>query len=239
MIGMSTVLIVGLVILLFGLYLIVSYAFRSQGSWAWAILFLPVLYPVYSVLRWGESKVRNGFLISVIGILLVMTAAYGGALRELQMLTREVSDGHLQGQLQELSTKLPQARPTAEVLPNEEEASAITFPEDEHYDPIYGDESFTYDALEPLSPNEDVQVSAPKAENTHYAYRQIELIELDSLHGRQLKLITKKGDTKEGRLIDSKKDSLFLEIPLNNGFAAFEYKFDNIGNVLVYDALKP
>lgn len=239
MIGMSAVLIAGLGMLLFGLYLILSYAFRSQLTWAWAIVLLPVIYPVYSILRWSESKVRNGFLVSVIGFLLVMTATYGGAFSELNKLTRHASDGPIQSQLEELSTKLPQAQPTEKPLPNEAKASVITFPEGEHYDPIYGDDNFTYDALEPLAPSEDERVSAPKAETTHYAYRQIELSELESFHGRQMKLITKQGDTKEGRLIDSREGFLSLEIPYENGFAAFQYELDSIADVLVYDTLKP
>lgn len=239
MIVMSAVLIVGLVLLFFGLYLILSYAFRSQLSWAWAMVFLPVIYPVYSILRWSESKVRNGFLASVIGFSLVTTAIYGGALHELLSLTEDVSDGPLQSSLQELSTNLPQAQPSGKPLPNEAEASAITFPEGEDYDPIYGDENFTYDSLEPLPPKEDRRVSATKMQPVPYAYKQIELSKLDAFHGRQMKLITKQGDTKEGRLLASSDVSLSLEIPFKNGFAAFEYEFDKIADVFVYDTLEP
>ena len=124
MIVMSFILIVGLILLVFGLYLILSFAFKTKMSWAWAIIFFPVLSPVYSFLHWAESKVRNGFLIFIIGTLLVATAIYGGAFNELQSLSENVPDEQLQHQLQELNTKLPQAGPLQKPLPNEAQASA-------------------------------------------------------------------------------------------------------------------
>jgi hypothetical protein len=53
-----------------------------------------------------------------------------------------------------------------------------------------------------------------------------------------MKLITKQGDTKVGKLIDSNGQFLSLEMPFENGFVAFQYDFDAIADVLVYDTLE-
>ena len=239
MIGMSIILIAGLTLLVFGLYFILSSAFKSQPSWGWGIIFLPVIYPLYSFLHWTESKVRNGFLVSVIGVLLVATSLYGGALNEIQKVSQRVPDAQLQHQLHELSAKIPQAGPSEKPLPNEAQANSIIFPEGEDYDPIYGDEHLAYSSTELLSPVEDKRVSDPNAHVPSYGYRQIEFRELNTYHGRPMKVTTKQGDTKEGRLIDSNDASLSLEVSYKNGIAAFEYEFENIADVMVYDTLGP
>ena len=238
MIAMSILFGAGLIFLVFGLFLILSFAFKAKHTWAWGIVIFPVIYPVYSILQWAESRVRNGCLISVIGILLVSISIYGGALNVLLSFSERVPDEQLQHRLHELSTKFPQASPPEKPLPNEAEAGAVVLSETEHYDPIYEEEYLSSKDIEPLPPIDDKRIVVPNPKEISYVYKHVELEDLDTFHGRQMKLITNQGDTKIGKLIESNSDYLSLEMPFENGFVTYQYAVDAINDVLVYDTLE-
>lgn len=213
-------------------------AFKSkQRAWWVGILVFPVIYPLYAMLHWAESRIRNGFLVSIVGSLLVAAAIYAGAANDLTTLSGHVSNKKLQTQVDELVTKLPTAGPPAKPLPNDKEASKISFAEGETYDPLYSGDEFANVDIKPLLPEADEKLKVMGVVTVPVDYREIAVDELTLHYNKLLKLTTKQGQVKEGKLIDSNQSSLSLEMPYEKGLVAFQYNFDNIEKLFVSDAV--
>jgi hypothetical protein len=218
--------------------MVLSSAFRSQQrAWGVGIIVLPLIYPLYAILYWAESRIRNGFLVSIVGSLLVAAAIYAGAANDLTTLSGHVPNKKFQTQVNELVTKLPTAGPPAKPLPNDKEASKISFAEGENYDPLHSGDEFANVDIEPLLPEADEKLKVMGVVNLPVDYREIVVDELTLHYNKLLKLTTKQGQVIEGMLVDSNQSSLSLEMPYEKGLVAFQYNFDNIEKLFVSDAV--
>ncbi len=238
-IAIRIVLIIGLILLFVGMGMVLSEAFRSRLSWAIGIVVFPLVYPIYAILNWAEARIRNGFMVSIVGSLLVATSLYAGVANDLVIMAKGIDNEQVRQQLNKFVTKVPTASPEKEPLPNDATAGKISLPEGKSYDPLYSDDEFAHTDIEPLPPavNDPARVESKPA--ILKSYRETTFSELDLHHGKSLKLTTNQGQTKEGKLIDHTEESLLLELPYEKGFVAFEYNYDDIAKVLVYDSLAP
>jgi hypothetical protein len=232
---MVWILLVGLVLLCAGVVMVLSAAFRFRVAWGVAILLMPLIYPLYAVLHWSESRPRNGFLLSIVGLLVASVALYGGAGRDVLALVSGVPSEQVQSKVQELVEKVPTAAPPDEPLPNEAKAAKVSGSQAGTYDPILGDDEFAFQKIEPLPPREDkrVQVTAPAV---RYEFQQVVPALASHFHGTRARLTTKAGELKEGVLRGSHVDSVVMEIPFQGGVAAFEFPFSDIDRLSVYEA---
>ncbi|MEN8129057.1 MAG: hypothetical protein ABFS45_02440 [Pseudomonadota bacterium] len=178
-------------------------------------------------------------MVSIVGSLLVAISLYAGVANDLVVIAKGIDNEQVQQQLNDLVTKVPTASPENEPLPNDMTASKITLPEGKSYDPLYSDDEFTHADIEPLPLTANDPARVESKPTIPKAYRETTFSELDLHHGKSLRLSTKQGQTKEGKLIDHTEESLSLELPYETGFVAFEYNYDDITKVLVYDSLTP
>ncbi len=232
---MKFVLAAGLLVFLLGLIVVLLSAFRKRFSWGIGLIVLPVFYPLYAILNWSETRARNGLLISIIGFLVTSAALYGGASEDILDFSQNVSSEPVQTTVAQLVTKVPTAHPPKEQLPNEAQAREVILPEGDSYDPLFKYDEYTQVAIEPLPPKEDKRVTAPVVPVPSYEYRMISLQEVSNHYGKKIKIKTKKGQEKAGNLIESDEFSLSIAMPHEDGFVAFQYNFDDITAVSVYD----
>ena len=230
---MKFIFAAGLILLLGGLIMVLKSAFEKRFLWGMGLLILPVLVPVYAKFHWLEPTARNGFLITIIGTLVVIAALYGGAAYEIGEMAETVPDKRVQMQVTKLAQQVPTAGPSKEPLPNEAEAAKIHFPEGDDYDPLYGYEDYSALDIEPLPSRDSISFKLRDASIYRYRNRQIGFDELEQHLGKPLRITTKEGQIKEGKLIESNRQSLSLEMPYEDGFVAFEYKLDNIDTMII------
>jgi hypothetical protein len=228
----------GLMLLVGGLTMVLTSAFKKRFLWGMGLLFLPVLVPVYAKFHWLEPRARNGFLIAIIGTLVTIAALYGGAVYEIGEMAETVPDKRVQAQVTKLAQQVPTAGPSKAPLPNEAEAAKIHFPEGEYYDPLSRYEEYAAVDVEPLPSRDSIILNYPDVSNYQYQPHQIGVDELEQHLGKPLKLTTKEGQIKEGKLIETNRKSLLLEIPYEDGFVAFEYKLSNIDTLAVFDLVE-
>jgi hypothetical protein len=234
---MVWILLVGLVLLCTGVVRVLSAAFRFRVAWGVAILLMPLIYPLYAGLHWSESPPRNGFLLSIVGLLVASVALYGGAGRDVLALVGGVPSEQVQSKVQELVEKVPTAAPPDEPLPNEAKAAKVSGWQEGTYDPIHGDDKDAFPAseIEPLPPRGDkrVQVAAPAV---RYEFQQVAPELASHFHGKRARLTTKAGELKEGVLTGGHTESVVMEIPFQGGVAGFEFPFSDIDRLSVYEA---
>lgn len=231
------ILLSGLVLLSAGMVVVLFSAFRSgQRAWGVGMVVLPLIYPLYAILHWAESRIRNGFLVSIVGSLLVAAAIYAGAANDLTTLSGHVPNKQLQKQVNEFVTKIPTAGPPIKPLPNDKEASKISFAEDDIYDPLHSGDEFANVEIQPLLPEQDEKLKVTGVAVIPVEYREIAVDELTLHHNKLLKLTTQQGEVKKGKLVESDHKSLSLEMPYEKGLVAFQYNFDNIDKLFISDA---
>jgi hypothetical protein len=228
----------GLMLLVWGLTMVLTSAFKKRFLWGMGLLLLPVLVPVYAKFHWLEPRARNGFLVAIIGTLVIIAAVYGGAAYEIGEIAETVPDKRVQAQVTKLAQQVPTAGPSKEPLPNEAEAAKIHFPEGEYYDPLSRYEEYAAVDVEPLPSRDSIILNYPEASNYQYQPRKIGFDELEQYLGKPLKLTTKECQINEGKLIETNRKSLLLEIPYEDGFVAFEYKLSNIDTLIVFDLVE-
>lgn len=221
---MLVTFVIGVLVAIVGLAMVLAGALRRRQLSGLAMTVLPLMYPFYVLFNWSNARVRNGFLVSVAGVLLVTGTMYGGVARDLPFT-----------EVQEIADQLPSALPPTEPLANAAVADAIALPEGSKFDPL-ADERFMQPAS-PLSPQSDRPVPV---EPTHeYAYYELRREHVRHYEGKVLKIVTREGKIEEGVLTGSGAVSLFLEISLPGGSAAFEHRFRDLVAVYVYDREPP
>jgi hypothetical protein len=225
----------GLMLLVGGLIMVLTSAYKKRFLWGTGLLLLPVLVPAYAKFHWLEPRARNGFLIAIIGTLVSLAALYGGAAYEIGEMAETMPDKQVQAQLTKLAQQVPTAGPSKEPLPNEAEAAKIHFPEGEYYDPLSRYEEYAAVNVKPLPSRDSIILNHPDTTNYQYQPRQIGFDELEQNLGKPLEVTTKEGQIKAGKLIEINRKSLLLEIPYEDGFVAFEYKLSNIDKLIVSD----
>ena len=228
--------VIGLILLLAGLVMVLSSAFKHRLNWGLAILFVPVIAPVYAIYNWSEHRARNGLFTVIIGLFVVAAAFYGGVGKDIAALSTEVHNKQVQRHVKDLIEIIPRAGPPDEPLPNQVEADEVQVKTGEDYDPIYGMDEYAYSNIEALPPDEDVRVVVPEQAEVTYEYQVITAAQVGKFINKQLKVATKRGEPREGRLIRSDEDSLYLESMVDGGIVQFQYAFKDIDAMLVYEA---
>ena len=215
----QTVLILALLLILVGLIMVLLDAFSEGFLWGLLVLIVPIFGPVYCFIKWNKDQARNGFAMSLVGIVMAAAGIYGGGAHGIPGLAD-----------QEIVKNLPSALPSSEPLPNEAAAAKITIEDDEAYDPILSTDKDKFSAkeIEPLAPKEDktVRSARPKVRKVSLHAEDIEL----SI-GRNVEVVFVDGVKKRGRLIANTENSISLEEQISGGSISFEHKLNNIRSI--------
>ena len=225
------VVILALLLILVGLIMVLLDAFSESIFWGLLILFIPILGPVYCFIKWNKDQARNGFAMSLVGVVMALAGIYGGGAKDLPIIGE-----------QEIVQNLPSALPEDAPLPNEEEAAKIVIEgeEESEYDPILSTDKdkFSPSDLNPLAPKEDETVNSPTRSKTYK--RALDLANLDSSINQDIEVVFLDGTTKKGKLISVSDYSLSLEEQVSGGMISFEHNFENIQSTfLLVDPSKP
>lgn len=211
------VVILALLLILVGLIMVLLDAFSESILWGLLILIVPILGPVYCFVKWNKDQARNGFALSLIGVVMAAAGIYGGGAKELPVIGE-----------QEIVQNLPSALPEDEPLSNEAEAAQIEIEGESEYDPILSTDKdrFSPDDLNPLAPKEDITVKSPTRSKTYK--RSLDIKNLESSINKNIEVVFLDGSKKRGRLISISDYSLSLEEHVSGGIVSFEHKFEDI-----------
>lgn len=217
------VLILALLLILVGMIMVLLDAFSESFIWGLLVLLLvPIFGPIYSFVKWHKDQARNGFAMSLVGVVLVVAGIYGGGVHSIPGLGN-----------QEIVKNLPSALPPAEPLSNEEAAAKIEIEDDGEYDPILSTNKDRYSTkeIEPLAPKEDKTVK--HAVRTKVRKIPLSIEDVDLSIGSYVEVVFVDGATKRGRLIASAEDSISLEEQKSGGMVSFEHKFEKIKSIVL------
>lgn len=220
----QTVLILALLLILVGMIMVLLDAFSESLFWGLLVLLVvPVFGPIYSFVKWHKSQARNGFAMSLVGIVMAAAGLYGGGAQIVPGLAE-----------QEIVKNLPSALPSDEPLPNEAAAAKIKIEDDEaEYDPILSTDKdkFSTSEIEALAPKEDKTVksaSRPKVRKV-----TLDVTELDASVGENVEVVFMDGSSKRGRLIASSGFSISIEELVSGGIISYEHNLEKIKSVLL------
>ena len=217
----QVVLILALLLILVGMIMVLLDAFSESFFWGLLVLLVPLVGPVYCFVKWNKSQARNGFAMTLVGIVMVVAGVYGGGVHSIPGIGN-----------QEIVKNLPSALPEAEPLPNEEAAGKIDIEDEGEYDPILSTnkDRFSTKEIEPLAPKEDKTVKS--AERPKVRKVALDIANIDSSIGSNIEVVFIDGSRKRGRLIASAEDSISLEEQISGGMVSFEHKFEKISSIL-------
>ncbi|MEM7401986.1 MAG: hypothetical protein AAF304_08570 [Pseudomonadota bacterium] len=220
----QVILILALLLLLVGMIMVLLDAFQESFLWGLLVMIVPPLFvPVYSFAKWARSQARNGFALSLIGLVMAGVGIYGGALQGLPILGDH-----------EIVSNIPTAVPDNEPLPNEEEAAKVELDDGDAYDPMLSTDKdrFTSSEIEPLAPEEDKTVKN-FAKNKPRAIK-VPLENVSSSIGAVVEITFKDGNQDSGTLVATSEDSLTIEQAAGGGTVSYEYAFEKIQSVVRY-----
>ncbi len=216
------VLILALLLVLVGMIMVLLDAFSENFFWGLLVLIIPLLVPVYCFIKWNHDQARNGFAMSLVGIVMAAAGIYGGGIHAIPGLADH-----------EVVKNLPSALPPAEPLPNEEAAAKVVIEDEEEYDPILSTnkDKFSSKEIEPLAPKEDKTVKTiSRAKIRKVA---IDKTDINSSIGKNVEVVFMDSTSKRGRLIASAEDSISVEEQISGGIVSFEYKLEKIKSILL------
>jgi len=217
----------GLAVFVLGDLMIASAAYRRGGLIMGLIGLIPVLNFYHVAVAWTDNKTRNGFLMLVAGALAVAAAFYGGADETVSEKARQVGE---QAGVEVPEIRMPVRAPSEVEAPNQAEVEAAGIDTEESVldrsDYIEGFE------VQPLPP-EDTQAAAVK--EIERAWYPVCPADLPGREGKPLRLTTLEGRVLEGKLAGVEEVSLVLEQYVSGGIVNFEYKFDNLERIEVYE----
>ena len=220
----QVVLMLAILLVFVGMIMVLLDAFNESFIWGLLVLlFPPVFLPIYSFVKWNKSQARNGFAMTLVGLVMAGVGIYGGGLQGLPFMKD-----------QEIVGKLPTAVPKDEPLPNEEEAAKVKLEDedDESYDPILSSDKdrFTSKDIEPLAPQEDKTVKVVgKVKPTKI---NIPIESIGSAMGADIEITLKDGTKHVGTVVRSTEESVSIEQQASGGMVSFEYELDKIQSVL-------
>ena len=217
------VLILALLLILVGMIMVLLDAFSASFFWGLLVLLVPVIGPIYCFIKWNRDQARNGFAMSLVGIVMAGAGIYGGGVNAIPGLAD-----------QEIVKNLPTAKPSDEPLPNEEAAAKIKNEDDEgEYDPILSNnkDQFSAKEIEPLAPKEDKTVR--KLSRGKVRKVPLDVADIDLSIGKNIEVVFMDGTKKRGRLIASAEDSISLEEQTSGGMVSFEHKFEKVKSILL------
>lgn len=216
------VVILALLLILVGLIMVLLDAFSEGLIWGLLVLLVPITGPVYCFIKWHKDQARNGFAMSLVGLVMVAAGIYGGGVHSIPGLEN-----------QEIVKNLPSALPEDEPLSNEEAAANIEIEDEGEYDPILSTnkDRFSTTEIDPLAPKEDKTVKStgrPKIRKV-----RLDIADIDFSIGSDIEVIFIDGTKKRGRLIASAEDSISLEEQIVGGSVSFEHNFEKIKSILL------
>jgi hypothetical protein len=244
-------LIAGIIILLAGYIMIAIQAFRQSALWGLAVLFVPFAGFVFVARYWQEG--RNGFLVSVVGLLVTAVAIYGGGEKEIeaekhlgkvdQVLDKagvDVSKIPVPEQATEKVTKtvggLLEKRPGNIEVPNQAAAEAAGVDTEKDIYAIEAEEEEAGVNIEPLSP--EPQVASPVAglKTVKMSLQPVSRKRLPDYIGYDLRVYLSGGEYEEGVLesLSTTGDSLSLKQRVSAGEITYEYPFSKIEWIEVF-----
>ena len=220
----QVILILALLLLLVGMIMVLLDAFQEGFFWGILVMLVPPLFvPIYSFVKWTRSQARNGFAISLIGLVMTGVGVYGGGLQGLPMLDDN-----------EIVSHIPTAAPKNEPLPNEEEAAKVELEDGEAYDPMLSTDKdrFSPSEIEPLAPEEDKTVKT--VSNSKPRAVKVPLENVAASIGAVVDVNFKDGSKYSGTLVTTTEDSLTIEQAAGGGTVSYEYPFEKIQSVVRY-----
>ena len=218
------VLILALLLLLVGMIIVLLDAFKESFVWGLLVMIVPPLFvPIYSFVKWTNSQARNGFAMSLVGLVMIAVGVYGGALQTIPVLSEH-----------EIVSNIPTAEPSNEPLPNEVAAAQVDLEDGENYDPVLSTDKdrFTSSEIEPLAPMEDETVKnfgkdKPRAVN-------VPIVNASSAIGANVEVTFNDGNKSSGTLVKTSEDSITVEQQTGGGTVSYEYTFDKIKTIVRY-----
>ena len=218
----QAILILALILIFIGFVLLLKSSFKEGFLWTLMVIIVPLI-PIYGLLKWSNSKARNGFSLLLIGLVLGGIGIYGGGLKGLPIL----SDN-------EIVSNIPTATSNDEPLSNAEEAAQVKLEDGESYDPVLSTDKDRYSANEivPLAPEEDKTVTGMSSQKQRAV--KLPLEEVSDSIGSVIEVSFKDGKQYSGTLVSTTEDSLTIEQASGGGTVSYEYTFDKIDSVVRY-----
>ena len=218
------VLILALLLLLVGMIMVLLDAFKESFIWGLLVMIVPPIFvPVYSFVKWANSQARNGFAMSLVGLVMAGIGIYGGGLKTIPVLSEH-----------EIVSSIPTAEPTDEPLPNEDEAAQVELEDGEAYDPILSTDKdrFTASEIEPLAPKEDETVK--NMAQTKPRAIPVSIESAKTAIGANVEVTFNDGEKSAGTLVKTSEDSITIEQQAGGGTVSYEYPFDTIQSIVRY-----
>ncbi|MCG5496521.1 hypothetical protein [Ectothiorhodospira variabilis] len=215
-------LLLGAALTLLGYALVVVAGFRREFLWG-VINLVPGVSLAFVLLH--LRRARLGFIVSLMGLVVVAAALYGGADRTVEEKLAQHDIG--------LDIQMPVTRPWDEELPNQALVRQI---EEETGEPleIIEFDPFGPSTARPLPPAESFRL-APDGQRVQRAYREAIAAEWGELEGERVRLTLAGGAVREGNLIAVTGRSLFVQQVVQGGHVAFEYRRDDVRRMEVWD----
>lgn len=216
-------LLVGIAGILLGYLLVVRAGFHREFLWG-LINLVPVVSLAFVLLYWRQA--RLGFLVSVMGIAVVLIALYGGADARLE---REMARlGH------PVEVPMPVQRPRDTPVPNEAEIRRIEQETGQPLGEMVVENPDALVAIEPLPPPGSFRPQ--ERPRVSRAWRDALEEELPRLVGERMRLqMSTGGGVREGTLTGVTSSSVFLEQVTRQGSVAFEYRLRDVASMAVLD----
>jgi hypothetical protein len=219
-------------------WLIVIWGGLRRGLFSFLLSLIPGLNLLLVTRAWGQAVVRNGFLLSVIGVLLGGVGYYGGGERELLAHLEEAgvepSQIELPVELQvelpvEVPIKVDIQRPHEVEVPNQAEAEAagVDLNRSVLDEPPIGTRE-----VEALPPRDSINVMARQVE---YRFEPTCPALLPEDIGRRVRVLLREGGVREGTLVAASEIAMSVQQKMSGGDVAFEYPYDQIQSLEVYD----
>ncbi|MBK1672143.1 hypothetical protein CKO35_02270 [Ectothiorhodospira shaposhnikovii] len=216
---LDVALLTGAVMVLLGYLLVVVAGFRREFIWG-VINLVPVVSLAFVLLYWRRA--RTGFLLSIMGLLVLGGALYGGADRVVEETLDRLGVG--------VDIHMPVTRPWDVELPNQ---ALIRQIEQEIGRPL---EIAEHDPFAPVTPLPPASSFRPEtARPASRAYRTAIPEELRQLEGERMRVVLTDGVVREGNLIGVTSTSLYLQQVILGGHVAFEYLRRDIQRMEVWD----
>jgi hypothetical protein len=231
---MSLLLAGGLIVFLIGFVMVMSVAFRRSAILGLVILILPVIYPLYALIKWAEPRARNGLLVSLVGIMVAFAAFYGGAGQRVDEVVELIPDEQLRARVADLTGQLPQASPTQDTLRNEAEAQRVERELGEDYDPLAKQEYIPVEEIVPLALEDEKQVDTVARPAVQWQYQRISKDLVPGFMGEKLRIRLADGQVKEGKLVKSTPTAMTLEFVVQQGTIALPTPYEEIAQIEVY-----
>ena len=218
----QVVLILALLLILVGMIMVLLDAFSESFFWGLLVLLVPPIFvPIYSFVKWRKSQARNGFAMTLVGLVMAGVGAYGGGLQGIPLLDEY-----------EVVSNLPTAGPNEEPLPNEEAAAKVELEDKDSYDPMLSTDKdrFSASEIEPLAPNEDKTVKNVGKSKVRAVNVPIENVSASM--GANIEITLNDGEKHTGILVNSTEDSISIEQQAGGGTVSYEYTLDKITSIV-------